>query len=166
MKKEKKKTELAMFALASSGNSSSTLEECGETSERPLKKRKQNSQEAPLKNGMEDSSVSFSKSKKKKCFSKRELVSSDLEETAGSGGASKRNKSFPKVEPVGDSQETGESPRKRGHALPRRSHSAVDLKSLLPARAVDPRRRNSSKSYSRKIRMDKLLVGVACRDVS
>ena len=106
-RKNKNKTELAVFALVSSGNSSSTLEECGETSERPLKKRKQNSQEAPLKNGMEDSSVSFSKSKKKKCFSKRELVSSDLEETAGSGSPSKRNKSFPKVEPVGDSEESG-----------------------------------------------------------
>ena len=64
------------------------------------------------------------------------------------------------------SQETRVSPRKKGNALPRRSHSAVDQKRLLPAGAVDPRRRKSSESYPRKIRMDVSLVGVACRDIS
>lgn len=105
--------------MASSGNSS-TLEECEKTSERPQKKKKQNPQEAPQENGMEDSSVSFSKPKKKKSFSKKELVSSDLEETAGSGSPSKRNKSFPKVEPVRDTEESGNKsvPKKKGEILP------------------------------------------------
>ena len=60
--------------MASSGNSSNTLEECEETSERPQKKKKQTPQEAPQENGMENSSDSFSKPKKKKSFSKKELV--------------------------------------------------------------------------------------------
>jgi hypothetical protein len=34
------------------------------------------------------------------------------------------------------SQKTRGSPRKRGNYLPRRSHSAVDLKRLLSARAA------------------------------
>lgn len=50
------------------------------------------------------------------------------------------------------SQETIQSPRKRGNYLLRRSHSAVDLKKLLSARAVAPRKRKSSKSYPRRLR--------------
>ena len=57
------------------------------------------------------------------------------------------------------SQKTRESPRKSGNCLPRRSHSAVDLKRLLPARAAAPRKRKSSESYPRKVRMDIFLVG-------
>jgi len=57
------------------------------------------------------------------------------------------------------SQKTRGSPRKRGNYLPRRSHSAVDLKRLLSARAAAPRKRKSSKSYPRKVRMDIFLVG-------
>ena len=56
------------------------------------------------------------------------------------------------------SQETRGSPRKRGNSLPRRSISAVDLKRLLPARVAAPRKRKSSKSYPRKIRMNISLV--------
>ena len=50
------------------------------------------------------------------------------------------------------------SPRKSGNC-PRRSPSAVDLKRLLPARAVAPRKRKSSESYPRKVRTDIFLVG-------
>ena len=50
------------------------------------------------------------------------------------------------------------SPRKSGNC-PRRSHSVVDLKRLLPGRAVAPRKRKSSESYPRKVRMDIFLVG-------
>ena len=57
------------------------------------------------------------------------------------------------------SQKTRGSPRKSGNCLPRRSHSAVDLKRLLPARAAAPRKRKSSESYPRKVRMDIFLVG-------
>ena len=57
------------------------------------------------------------------------------------------------------SQETRESLRKRGNSLPRRSHSAVDLTRMLPARAAAPRKRKSSESYPRKSRMDISLVG-------
>ena len=57
------------------------------------------------------------------------------------------------------SQKISRSPRKRGNYLPRWSHSAGGLKRMLPARAVAPRKRKSSKSYPRKIRMDISLVG-------
>ena len=56
------------------------------------------------------------------------------------------------------SQKTRGAPRKSGNC-PRRSHLAVDLKRLLPARAVAPRKRTSSESYPRKVRMDIFLVG-------
>ena len=64
LKKEKKR--LAAIALASSENSNKTPKECEETSERPKKKQKQNPQEAPRENGMEDPSVSFSKPPQKR----------------------------------------------------------------------------------------------------
>ena len=151
---------LAAIALASSENSSAP-EESEETSERPKKKKKQKPQEAPQENGMKDPSVSFSKPKKKKSFSKEELVSSDLEETACTGSLPKRKKSFPKEEPVSDPNESENkrSPRKSRKCLPRRSHSTVDLKRLLPPRAAAPRKRKSSESYPRKVRMDIFLVG-------
>ena len=44
-------------------------------------------------------------------------------------------------------------------AKPSFSCSAVDLKRLLPARAAAPRKRKSSESYPRKVRMDIFLVG-------
>ena len=107
---------------------------------------------------MKDPSVSFSKPKKKKSFSKEKLVSSDLEETAGTGSLPKRKKEkrFRKRKQLLTlmSQKTRGSPRKSRNCLPRRSHSAVDLKRLLPARAAAPRKRKSSKSYPRKVRMD------------
>ena len=89
---------------------------------------------------MKDPSVSFSKPKKKKSFYKEELVSSDLEETACTGSLPKRKKSFPKEEPVNDPNESENkrSPRKSRKCLPRRSHSTVGQKRLLPAGAVDP----------------------------
>lgn len=55
-------------------------------------------------------------------------------------------------------QETGVSPRKRGNSLPRRSRSALDLKRLLAARVVTSRKRKSSKSYPRKIRINGTLL--------
>ena len=152
LKKEKKR--LAAISLASLENSSA-LEECEETSERPKKKKKQKPQEALRENEMEDPSVSFSKPKKKKSFSKEKLVSSDLEETAGTGSLPKRKKEkrFRKRKQLLTlmSQKTRGSPRKSGNCLPRRSHSAVDLKRLLPARAAAPRKRKSSESYPRKL---------------
>ena len=57
------------------------------------------------------------------------------------------------------SQKTRGSPRKSRNCLPKRSHSAVDLKRLLPARAVAPRKIKSSESYPQKVRMDIFLVG-------
>ena len=57
------------------------------------------------------------------------------------------------------SQKISRSPRKRGNDLPRWSHSAGGLKRMLPGRAVAPRKRKSSKSYPKKIRMDISLVG-------
>ena len=129
----------------------------------PKKKKKQKPQEALQENGTEDPSVSFSKPKKKKSFSKEKLVSSDLEETAGTGSLPKRKKEkrFRKRKQLLTlmSQKTRGSPRKSGNCLPRRSHSAVDLKRLLPVRAAAPRKRKSSESYPRKVRMDILLVG-------
>ena len=103
----------------------------------------------------------FFQAQKKKSFSKEELVSSDLEETAGTGSLPKRKKSFPKEEPVSDPNESESKrvPKKSGNCLPRRSHSAVDLKRLLPARTAAPRKRKGSESYPRKVRMDIFLVG-------
>ena len=108
---------------------------------------------------MEDPSVSFSKPKKKKSFFQGG-AGSDLEETAGSS-LSKRKKTFTKEGSVSDPEESGSKrvPRKRGNCLPRRSLSAVDLKRLLPARAVTPSKSKSSESSPRKIRMDISLVG-------
>ena len=57
------------------------------------------------------------------------------------------------------SQKTRGSPRKSRNCLPRRSHLAVDLKRLLPARAAAPRKRKSAESYPRKVRMDIFQVG-------
>ena len=51
------------------------------------------------------------------------------------GSLPKRKKSFPKEEPVRTlkSQKTRGSPQKRRNCLPRRSHTAGDLKRLPPA---------------------------------
>ena len=153
MKKEKKR--LAAIALASSANSSA-LKECEETSERPQKKQKQKPQEALQENGTEDPSVSFSKPKKKKSFSKEKLVSVILKTQLALEVFPRGRNLFPKRTQLLTlmSQKTRGSPRKSGNCLPRRSHSAVDLKRLLPARAAAPRKRKSSESYPRKVRMD------------
>lgn len=127
----------------------------------PKRRKTQKLQEAPQDNGMEDTPVFLSKPKKKRCFSKGELVSSDLEEKTSSGNISKRKKSFSEEEPVTDpgEAETGVSPIKRGNSLPKRSHSATDLKRPPAVRAATPRKRKVSQSSPRKTRMDSTLVG-------
>ncbi|XP_017498199.3 nucleolar protein 56 isoform X1 [Manis javanica] len=139
LKKEKKR--LAAIALAFPENSSSTPEECEETSERPKKKKKQKPQEAPQENGMEEvPSVCLSKPKKKKSFSREELVSCDLEETAGNGILPKRKKSLSK-EPGSDPEEAGNKnvPKKK-----RKFSSKEEALSSGPEEAT------GSKSISKK----------------
>ena len=151
---------LAAVALASS-ESSSIPEECEETRERLKKKKNEEPQEALRRMEWKTHLSPSSNPRRRNHFSKEELVRSDLEETAGSRSLSKRKKTFTKEEPVSDPEESGNKrvPRKRGNCLPRRSHSAVDLKRLLPARAVTPSKSKSSESSPRKTRMDISLVG-------
>ena len=132
-----------------------------DTSEKPKKEKNQKLQEAPQDDGVEDTPVFLSKPKKKKSFPKEELVSSDLEEKTGSGDLPKRKISFPEEEPVTDpgEAETGVFPIKRGNSLPKRSHTAADLKRLLVARAATPGKRKVSQSSPRKTRMDSTLGG-------
>lgn len=145
---KKAKKQLAANDLASSENSSSSLEECGETRERPKKKKRKQKFHREW-NGRP--TCLFIQTQEKEVFVQEDLISSDLEETRDSGSLLKRKKSFPKEEPVSDPEEAGNRsvPPKRGNSLPRRSHSAVDLKRLVAARAVAPSKRKVSKSFPR-----------------
>ena len=93
---------------------------------------------------------------RKKSFLKEDLVSSNLEETAGSGIFPRGRNLSPKRNQLVTlmSQETRGSPIKRRNCLSRRSYSVVELKRLLPETAAAPRKRKSSQSYPRNIRMD------------
>ncbi|OWK06559.1 hypothetical protein Celaphus_00012060, partial [Cervus elaphus hippelaphus] len=113
---KKEKKHLAAISLISSENSSSFSKGCEETSGRPMEKKRQKPQEAPQENGGEDLSSPSPNRRKRNLFPKEEL-----------------------------SQGTGVSPRNGGNSLPRRSHSAVDPKRQLPARAVAPRKRKLRK---------------------
>ena len=110
---------------------------------------------------MEDLSISFSKSKKQKSFSKRSWLVLILKRQLAVKVFPRGRNLSPKRKQLVTlkSQKISRSPRKRGNYLPRWSHSAGGLKRMLPARAVAPRKRKSSKSYPRKIRMDISLVG-------
>ena len=57
------------------------------------------------------------------------------------------------------SQKIRGSPRKSRNCLPRRSHSAVDLKRLLPARAVAPKKKRKSPKAIGKGKLEWTLVG-------
>ena len=110
---------------------------------------------------MEGLAISFSKSKKQKSFSKEELLVVILKRQLAVKVFPRGRNLSPKRKQLVTlkSQKISRSPRKRGNSLPRWSHSAGGLKRMLPARAVAPRKRKSSESCPKKIRMDFSPVG-------
>ena len=159
-KQRKEKEKLPLIATASSENSSSTRRSVKKQA-KDLKKSKSKISRLLRKIEWKTYLSPSPNSGKRNLFPRRSWLVVILKRQLAVKVFPRGRNLSPKRNPLVTlkNQKISESPRKRGNSLPRWSHSAGGLKRLLPARAVAPRKRKSSKRYPRKVRMDISLVG-------